>query len=302
MSDPRYGEADYQTGTVWPVWNAGVIIGDYRHDRAIEAFRNWRSMVQLRRIDGLGPMPEVLHGTYCKRITEGVPHQMFSEVAIQNGFYDGLLGLDIEATRRAVRLAPSLPAHWNRLHVERIPLGFGQLDVNLDVQDRLYAADLKVPGQSDYEVTFAPALPAGSVVDGVTVDGQSVDVNATAGESSTRVIVSVRGAPGSHRVEIMHHGGTSLLPIDQPLVPGAKSSNVRIVRSVYENAAWQLELEGLPGSAYVFHVFAEKPPNHVRAGRMLPTTAVPYTVELHAPTDVTVTRSGMVRWQAAIGW
>ena len=161
IDDPRYNPAAYQTGTVWPVWNSGVIIADYQHGRPIEAYRTWQAMIGLRWLEALGPMPEVLHGSFYKRTSDAVPHQMFSEIAIQNGFYDGLLGLQIDAITKQIRLAPTLPPEWDELVVHRIPIGAGRLDLRLERQDGVYICRLKLSSADQYRLLFEPRLSRG---------------------------------------------------------------------------------------------------------------------------------------------
>ncbi len=302
LSDPAYDASAYQSGSVWPVWNAGVIIGDYRHHRAVEAFRNWLAMIRLRTLDGLGPMPEVLHGRYYKRLERGAPHQMFSELAVQNGFYDGLLGLEIDVPAVAVKLAPRLPPIWDRLKVERIPLGPGALDLRIRRDRRSYELwlDLRFPGGA--EVTLEPSLPAGSEVVAVTVDGDPRLFEKHKRPSATVVSVKIPRFEGRRLLRIMHSGGIDFFPVDLPIALGGTSQNLRIIRAAFVDAEWQMILEGLPNRAYSIDFFTDRKPCGVPEGDSSKARDGAVRVVLRPPRGAKPTASGFVRWTTVIRW
>jgi hypothetical protein len=302
LSDPAYDASAYQTGSVWPVWNAGVIIGDYRHNRPVEGFRNWLAMVRLRTLDGLGPMPEVLHGRYYKRLEKGSPHQMFSELAIQNGFYDGLLGLEIDVPAAAVKLAPRLPPIWNRLNVERIPLGPGSLDIRIQKDRGSYELrlDLRFPGGA--AVTLEPSLPAGSEVVAVTVNGDPFPFEQRKTPAATVASVKIPRFDGRRLLRIMHSGGIAFFPVDTLIPPGGTSQNLRIIRAAFVDPEWHMILEGLPKRAYAIDFFTDRKPCGVPEGDLSGARNGATRVLLRAPRSAEPTVSGFVRWTAVTRW
>ncbi len=302
ISDPRFDPSDYQSGSVWPVWNAGVIVCDYRDGQAVDGFRNWLSMVRLRTRDGLGPMPEVLHGLYYMPLEEGSPHQMFSEVAIQNGFYDGLLGLEVDVPAATLKLAPRLPPMWNSLKVERIPIGPGTLNLEIQRDRQKYELilDLRLPGGAS--VTLEPSLPAGSTIAVVTLDDKPYLVELRRTRSETVVSAKIPRFEGSRRLRILHRGGIDFFPIDTPPSPGSTSQNLRIIRAALIDSEWLMTLEGLPGRRYAIDFFADRrllnPPG--QSFSEMPNGAV--RVFLQAPSDARRMPSGFVRWDAILRW
>lgn len=302
LSDPHYDASAYQTGSVWPVWNAGVIIGDYRHERPVDAFRNWLAMVRLRTLDALGPMPEVLHGRYYKRLDNGSPHQMFSEIALQNGFYDGLLSLETDVPAALVRLAPQLPPIWQRLEVKRIPVGKGSLDLRLVKEKTSYdlAVNLRFPGGAT--VLLEPALPPGSDVSAVEMDGKPVEFEARRTAASTIVSTRIPRFQGERRLHILHSGGIDFFPVDSPLRPGDASNNLRIVHAAFVNHQWRMTVEGLPDRAYAVDFFTEEKPSRLDGAELSEGPEGATRVLLRPPPDATRTASGFVRWNVAISW
>jgi len=302
LSDPGYDASAYQTGTVWPVWNAGVIIGDYRHNRAVEGFRNWLSMVRLRTLDALGHMPEVLHGRYYKPLDEGSPHQMFSEVAVQNGFYDGLLGLEADVPAATITLAPRLPPIWNRLEVERIPLGPGRFDLSVHRGRASYevALNLRFPGGAS--VILKPSLPAGSRIGAVTLDGDPWPFEVRKTTTAATVLTTIPRFQGKRVLRITHSGGIDFFPVDEPVEPGGMSRNLRIIRAVFAEREWQMVLEGLPHKAYAIDFFTGHKPCGISDADLSEGPGGTVRVFLRPPPGARPMASGFVRWNAVIRW
>jgi len=217
-------------------------------------------MVHLRTLDGLGPMPEVLHGRYYKRLENGSPHQMFSEIAIQNGFYEGLLGLESDVPAALIRLAPHLPAVWPRLKVHRIPVGDGSLDLRIEKDRTSYELAINLDFPEGMTVVVEPALPAGSEIKAVTLDGKPCAFQVRRTPASTAVFTKVPQAQGKHVLHISHKGGIDFFPVDSPLRPGDTTRNLRIIRAAFDNSEWQMILEGLPDKVYAIDFFTDDEP------------------------------------------
>lgn len=302
-SDPRYSAGAYQTGTVWPVWNAGVIIGDYMHGRHHDGFRNWRSMIDLRQIGGLGPMPEVLHGRFCKRTNEGVPHQLFSEVAVQNGFYDGLLGLEVNIPKRILRLAPALPPHWPRLDVEGIPVGHHRADVSLKNQNGRWECRLTLETKDEFTVSCRPRLPAGSRVTDVRVGECSCEYSVN--QRPTAVEVDVQRTRGDHDCHIIieYEDGIDFRVVDPPLVSGQRSERARLIEASFAKRTWSLELEAEDNVSCPLEFHAASRPVGIVNARLLGGSGSVWRVEAFAPReDERSSTTSPTRWTTQVSW
>jgi hypothetical protein len=308
--DKRFDPKGYQTGTVWPVWNAGVIIGDYRYGRQVQAFRNWMAMIRLRTLYGLGPMPEVLHGRYYKRLNTGVPHQMFSEVAVQNGFYEGLLGLEIDLPASLLKLAPRLPAVWDRLKVKRIPIGSERLDINI-----CRVPALRGPRHNDiYEVTFdlqtadkltvllEPLLPAGSCIETVEFDGKPISFRKQTICSAVIVAVKIENCQGKHTLCIHHHSGIDFMPEDRAPQPGEQSHHLHLIKAEFTEKQWRFTVEGLAQTVYPITFFTSQLPTHIVGGRLLDHRKGAIRIGLQSPSNAIPKTDDYVRWDAKVSW
>jgi hypothetical protein len=305
LSDSGYNASAYQTGSVWPVWNAGVIVGDYRHDRPVEAFRNWLAMVRLRTLDALGPMPEVLHGRYYKRLQDGSPHQMFSEIAVQNGFYEGLLGLEVDVPAASVKLSPYLPPTWPYLEVHRIPVGNGLLDICIERDASTYELFLDLRFPRGAVVVLEPALPAGSEITHAMWDGDAIPYEVRQVSASTFVCITIPRCEGKHVLHISHNGGIDFFPGDSPLRSGDTSRNLRIVRAVFSDREWRMTLEGLRNKVYAVDFFTDEKPLAVVGGDEMDvcrTSAGTVRVSLRAPATAQRITADFVRWGTVFSW
>ncbi len=301
-SDARFDPQGYQTGTVWPVWNAGVIISGFRLGRQVDAFRNFMSMVQLRSVSGLGPMPEVLDGKTYRLFKHGSPHQMFSEVAVQNGFYDGLLGLKIDLPESKLTLAPRLPAQWQELSVRDIPVGKDRFDVGISARPGIFLLDFQLNSSRTFDVTLNPLLPAGSVIKSVMLDQHSIAYTKQIINSAVIVQIKIPDCSGKHSIQIQHEGGIGFSVEDAPLKRGASSRNLRLIRSEYKNSIWNLTVEGLPDTVYPIIFHTRKKPSAITGGTLLEKQENSVRVGIHSPTDSRTIYDMYVRWNVSVTW
>ncbi len=302
LSNPGYDPAAYQTGSAWPVWNAGVIIGDYRRHQAVEGFRNWMSMVRLRQLDGLGPMPEVLHGHVYKRLKEGVPHQMFAETALVNGFYEGLLGLEIDVPENTVHLSPALPPAWNELEIKRNPFGDNSFDVSLHKTQKSLQIEIDPGNNTDTRFILSPSLPAGSRVTAVTTDGLRFPCEVETHPSATVPHIALPTKSGRRTIEIKHTPGLAVMPLDEEPQPGDTSRNLRIIRAGFDQGEWRMTVEGLPGREYRMNVYTDRIPQTITGAERGETVPERFILLLKAPAEGKVMNSGYIRWDVRMAW
>ncbi|HAK94344.1 MAG TPA: hypothetical protein DCM87_04915 [Planctomycetes bacterium] len=292
--------AAYQTGSVWPVWNAGLLIADFKLGRTAEAFRNFKFMVRARTLDGLGPMPEVLHGRFWKRLEEGVPHQLFSELAVVNGFFDGLLGLEVDVPARRAALAPRLPPAWGRLHVARIPFGAERFDATLVRKEGVYDIEVLRGAGPPIELVLAPRLPAGAVVREAAVDGKACDWRVEADGTGTVVHIAFAHPGGRKSARITFSGGIECLPVDEEVPSGGTSRNLRLIEAALDGDVWLMTVEGLPGRDYFVEILTALVPGETRRARVVQASRGGFMLRLRAPDDARVTASGFARWNAQV--
>jgi hypothetical protein len=303
LADKKYDAKSYQSGSVWPVWNTGVIIGDFRHLRCVEGFRNWRAMVALRGLDQLGPMPEVLSASECRRLPEGVPHQQFSECAVTNGFFDGLLGLEVDVPARRLRLAPWMPPTWPRLEVERIPFGPASIDIEILNENGRWSLIVQSRLPWPVDLDLAPRLPVGSAMSQETMT--ELEISCEASPTATVLRLHRRVKPNSQlRVDLPYEGGIEMMPVDEPITLGTSSRNLRLIRYTFQSSLNRCEMvvEGLPDRDYEIDFFFDGRFGHgVNIGNPLPIDGG-LRLRTRCPDELKddTMRSGYVRWRIVL--
>jgi len=311
LADPKADPAAYQTGSVWPVWTAGYLLSGFRYGRAPWSFRLWKALLGARRLDCLGPMPEVLHGRFFQRLSYSVPHQLFSEVAVVNGFFEGLLGLEVNVPERKLELRPFLPFEWECLAVRRIPLGYsGRLNVEIR-RSRLPEGTARYDfmlelicgsgtgglGKKPVEVNIRPVLPLGSEVLEAEVNGKPVG----GCEALLTEGVKFEVERGSNVISLLTRGGIHLVPLEAPLLPGAPSCRLRILEAVFGSGKLTLDLAGLPGKTYFARLVTDRRlvgwegvERVTRAGRHA------YKLIVQPPRSLQRSASGYVKWRCRL--
>ena len=300
LGDPKFDESSYQSGSVWPVWNAGVIISDFKRGQSVRGFQNWLATVQSRWMGALGPMPEVFRGDRFELLPNAVPHQMFSEVAVVNGFYDGLLGLEIDVPNRRLVIAPRLPSDWDRVTVERVPFGSESFDLSVQKGDGRYEIILQSNFTDPVACAFRPEIPADSLVTRVK-DAEGEPYFKVDRESAVKVVEVERElSSGLYKLEVFHSRGTELGLIAEKLEEGSRSRQIRVLQYELKGGRWELELEGLPGVPYRLGLRGAKAPVDLSGGSIVESRSDEIVVETVGDSSLERNKAGYVRW--SLGW
>ncbi len=300
LSDPKFDESSYQSGSVWPVWNAGVIVSDYRTGQSLRAFQNWRASVETRWRLGIGPMPEVLRGDRFELLPEAVPHQMFSELAIVNGFFDGLLGLEIDVPERRIVVAPRIPADWNEIRVERIPFGQESFDLAVHQENGLLSIDIDGQFEKAVQCTFRPELPVDALIEEVSDSIGQPYFLTRLGPAARTVEIERKVAGRPYEVEIRHDGKQRVQVLSDPLETGQTNRRLRILNAERRGVWWQASLEGLEGRSYYMRFEGAQRPVEIVGGRLVREDIEGFVVETFGDLAGSVNRAGYVGWNLRV--
>jgi glycogen debranching enzyme len=301
LGDPKFDGASYQSGSVWPVWNAGVLISDFRNGQSVRGFENWRAMIESRWVSGLGPMPEVFRGDHFQLLPDAVPHQMFSEVAIVSGFYEGLLGLEVDVPARLVRLAPRLPMEWDSLEVQRIPFGKETFDLALQKEANRFVIKIDGDFRSPVEFVFRPEISVSGLIRTVEDSRGAPYFQVHRLPLGKQVAIERVLSRGSYELVIEHDEGVEFSLSPEPLTLGRESRNLRVIESQIKGAWWRAIVEGRPGSTYRVDFKFDHPPVLVQGGLLVKSVnGSGFVVETTGSLDLPLNRAGYVRWPLSI--
>jgi glycogen debranching enzyme len=124
-----YDPISYHQGTVWPLFTGWVSLAEYRAGRRLAGFQHLMQNAGLTWTQDLGAVTELLSGEFFQPLGRSSSHQVWSSAMVVTPALRGLFGLDWDATHRTLRVAPNLPAEWDRARLHNVPLGDRRLDV-----------------------------------------------------------------------------------------------------------------------------------------------------------------------------
>lgn len=195
---PQYDPDAYARGSVWAIGTADAVSAFYEAGRSATATALWRDLVPWFGLDSPGHMHEVLNGDAFVPERESVPDQTWSSAAFLSSGIRGMLGLELDATRRTLHFAPHLSTDWDSLRVNRIDLGGGDVSLALWTTPNVARLYIENSGPT-LTLTFRPSLPSGMHV-------ISVHASAGAGLSDIAHLVDdevfVTCLPGQSRIQL----------------------------------------------------------------------------------------------------
>ena len=259
----------YNNGAVWPFVTGFVALAQYQYHNAAAGLLALHAIANTGFDHSLGRNPEVISGRLYKPLDTAVPQQFFATSMVITPLIRGLLGIDVDAPKRTVRIAPHLPPDWDSVAVENVPVGDERL--SFTVRRAAGALTLLVRRRSadrtPLNVEFAPALPLGA-----TVTGAHDAETRTPGD----VHASARAAlVDSAQLRVTFEGGWLISPPAMPAAVGARSAAPRVLSerlATTAGAGYAVQLEGLAGRAYTFRIgapsaeIARRLTAHVSAG------------------------------------
>jgi len=157
---PLYDPDAYARGSVWALGTAEAITAFYEAGRPAIATSLWRDLVPWFGLDSPGHIHEVLNGNEFVPERESVPDQTWSSAAFISSGVRGLLGLDVDASKRRLTFTPRIPADWDSVRVRHISLGGA--NVGLGLRSSADRIELEIENSGPpMNVTFRPPLPSG---------------------------------------------------------------------------------------------------------------------------------------------
>lgn len=163
---PEYDPDAYARGSVWAIGTADAVTAFYEAGRSGTATALWRDLVPWFGLDSPGHMHEVLNGDAFVPERESVPDQTWSAAAFLSSGIRGMLGLELDASKREIHFTPHLPPEWDSLRVRRIALGGAEVDLSLHTSSDQVRLEVVNSGPT-LMLTFRPQLPSGALVSAV---------------------------------------------------------------------------------------------------------------------------------------
>lgn len=218
-SDPLYDPISYHQGSVWPLFTGWLSVAEYRTGRALAGYAHLMQTANQTTTQDLGAVTELLSGAYFEPFGRSTSHQLWSSSMVITPAMRGLFGIDIDALAKTVHLDPHLPADWNDAEVHQLHVGDSAIDLSYHREGQQMIVHLK-------QVSGAIKLAADKETATVTNNGQT----------ATFKLPPVEVA----------------LPQQHLPLPGARTSQPKVLAQTIDAHSMKLDLEAQAGSTVTF--------------------------------------------------
>ncbi len=250
---PLFSGGGYHYGSVWPLFTGWASVGEYRYHQTHPAYANLRANALLALDGSLGHVTEVLSGDYYQPLSTSSPHQIWSAAMVVSPILRGMLGLETDAIRHSVKLAPHVPANWTRLGIENVRLGKSALTFTYSrTSEGIELGIGLAPGSEECTVEFRPAISLRTKVQTVELNGKAVPFQVETRAADQHIVVQFPVRAGKYilRIRLLNDFGLS----EEPGLPalGSTSRGLRVLSETWSASRDQLALEvsGGAGSEY----------------------------------------------------
>jgi len=252
-----YDGSGYHYGSVWPLFTGWASVGEYRYHRELPAYLNLRSNALLGVDGALGHFTEVLSGDYNQSFATSSPHQIWSAAMVISPILRGMLGLEIDAAKHEMNLAPHIPADWTSVGIHNVHVGAVSVDLQYRKTADTVVLEAKRGGSGDCWVEFSPAFSLRTQIVSVEMNGRPLPFKVQPNTNDQHLLVRfpVSGDSNNLVVHVKNDFGLSLNSELPPL--GSASRELRVTGQSWNAAKTQLTLQvsGRAGSTYEMAVW-----------------------------------------------
>lgn len=252
-----YDGSGYHYGAVWPLFTGWASVGEYRYHRALPAYSNLRANALLGVDGALGHFTEVLSGDYYQSFATSSPHQIWSAAMVISPILRGMFGLQTDAQKHQITLAPHVPADWTSFAIRNVHVA----GIGVDFQYRKTADSVILEtnrtGTGDCWVEFSPAFSLRTEVVSVEMNGRPLPfkVQPNSNDKHLNVRFPVHEGPSNLVIRVKNDFGLALSN-ELPAL-GSASRGLRVVAEAWNSTKTQLSMDvsGLAGSRYELDVW-----------------------------------------------
>ncbi len=252
-----YDGSGYHFGSVWPLFTGWASVGEFRYHRELPAYSNLRANALMGLDGSLGHFAEVLSGDYYEGFSTSSPHQIWSAAMVVSPVLRGMFGLQTDAERHQITLAPHVPADWISFALRNVHIG--QVSVDFRFHKTLDSMTLETArtGAGDCWVEFSPAFSLRTEVISVEMNGRPLpfQIQPNSEDQHVSMRFAVYGGPNSVVIRTKNDFGLTLA--NQLPTLGSTSRGLRVLSSSWNSARNQftVEISGVPGMAYELGVW-----------------------------------------------
>ena len=272
----------YHYGSVWPLFTGWASLAEYRYGNSVQGFGHIMNNLNIYRSWDLGHVQEVLNGAIYK--PSGVcSNQCWSETMVLEPSLEGLLGLDADAGKGRLKIAPALPAGWDSLEVRNIRIGGKFISMKFKRNGNMLSYSFVSEYKETVSLDLAPLLPAGTQILSCKLNERELPF--TIENTSKGVILRLEFRPqGIDRINIEFRNGISVLPLRQEPKPGYASGGLRILDSGLSGSIYSVIAENVAGTTGEIRVWINTMLiDHIENGSLLETNGNISTIRVAFP-------------------
>ncbi len=113
----------YHQGTVWPLFTGWAAMAEYRGGRPMAGYRALMQNVGLTWAQDPGFVTEVISGAFFQPLGRSSSHQLWSSAMTLAPAVRGMFGVEVDALRHTMTVAPKLPASWDGAELRGVRVG-----------------------------------------------------------------------------------------------------------------------------------------------------------------------------------
>jgi hypothetical protein len=250
-----YDGSGYHFGAVWPLFTGWASVGEYKYHRALSAYSNLRSNALLATDGALGHFTEVLSGDYYQSFATSSPHQIWSSAMVISPILRGMFGLQIDAEKREIKLAPHVPTDWTSFAIRNVRVGGVGVDLEYSKTLDRIALEVKRTGTGDCWIEYSPALSKRTEVTSVQLNGKPLPFKVSQSVEDQHLGVRFP-LSGSGRLVISLKNDFGLALGNELPALGSASRALRVVNETWNSRTeLVLDLSGLAGHEYELGVW-----------------------------------------------
>jgi glycogen debranching enzyme len=252
-----YDGSGYHYGSVWPLFTGWASVAEYRYHREFPAYTNLRSNALLG-VDGApGHFTEVLSGDYYQSFATSSPHQIWSAAMVVSPILRGMFGLQTDAEKHQITLAPHVPADWTSFAIRNVRVGEAGADFQYRKTAETISLEIKRTGTGDCWVEFSPALSLRAKVVNVRLNGKPVAFRMQPNSNDQHLYVRFPVGSGPNNLVVRLSNDFGLTLSNELPALGSASRGLRVTHESWDASRSQLTLDvsGVSGSRYELGVW-----------------------------------------------
>lgn len=248
---------NYNYGAVWPFLTSWVGAAQYKHHFALQGYQSMMSSVRHTFDNALGCAAEVFSGTQNIWLQEAVAHQGFSTAGVILPFVRGMLGLEGDAISRRIWFAPHFPAEWDSVSINGYVVGGQSHSFTYTKKPGTVVVSGRSEGTDPYALICAPALPGGSKILKVLVNGVETLYTLRRFPQVVQPEVTLMMS-GRFTVEVFFEPSLELFSPAVVTRVGDINKGMKIISANYGQGRLSLVVEGLAGQSYALPILNQE--------------------------------------------